>query len=788
MPLLSKDPTDPKLLNERLSNEFAQFLLKTINPRGSKRFSSAQEMLSALEEIGVDNILEEKSFDIVELTNPDKLYHTEIAIFQTGNYFKLYDGMHEYIDLNKSINTVLSRFKVNLNKFKPSLDQEIRIQIKVESKLVINEVFWKGGAKTFTEGNINKVYISLKEVFEDNKEKIKEYKVNVEGLNIVEYINSLYSQSKKGNFGTRANYSLSKFDKLTYSPSKLDRKLIPDILEGEYKLLIITGNAGDGKTAFIRKIEEDNSIDDLERYEHKNGAKFKINGIPFESNYDGSQDQDEKANNNVLEEFFKPFENLDEYNRSKEGRIIAINEGRLVEFLSTSEKHKKLTKIIEDYFYNEGHFELPGGLMIINLNLRSVVAQEDKDQSLFRKQIKALTNKKLWTKCESCVFANRCFIKYNIDSFNDEAVGEEVITRLEWLLRTAILKRELHVTMRDLRSFIAFVLTRDIECEEIEHLYEESQSNHQKYWQNYYFNITNPQNEDSANQDRLIKLLRETDIGEVALPDLDRDLFFGKINAKSYLEFATRTVNLLESFNNNKIWIPAYEQTDELIGRIKDIQKSIIRHHYFEGKADLLSIHNNFNTDETDDNNSIQMPSYLLRLPYHSVFKFVNVLTKNQVDENTKKSISRAISLNEGCDNNGIDKNYLVLSSSEIKDPFSMSFRLFTLSDFELFVNRTDHLVKYLEYEPDSLTFRHKTETHIKLTLSLDLYEMLYFIQQGFSPSLNDLRGKFIELVIFKNLLSNLSYNEVIVTNDNMDFFRISNDTHNRLFLEPMKF
>ncbi|MBL0101592.1 MAG: hypothetical protein IPP49_17465 [Saprospiraceae bacterium] len=81
-----------------------------------------------------------------------------------------------------------------------------------------------------------------------------------------------------------------------------------------------------------------------------------------------------------------------------------------------------------------------------------------------------------------------------------------------------------------------------------------------------------------------------------------------------------------------------------------------------------------------------------------------------------------------------------MLASTEIKDPFSNSFRLFTLDDFELFVSRTDHLVRYLEYEPDSLVFRHKHHHHIKLTISLDLYEMLFFIQQGFSPSLNDLR------------------------------------------------
>src|SRR5690606_15715320 len=106
-------------------------------------------------------------------------------------------------------------------------------------------------------------------------------------------------------------------------------------------------------------------------------------------------------------------------------------------------------------------------------------------------------------------------------------------------------------------------------------------------------------------------------------------------------------------------------------------------------------------------------------------------LTKNSLIE-LKISISRAISMNEGCANEAIWQKHLVLSSSEIDDPFSNSFRLFDLNDFELFVDRTDHLVKYLEYEPDSLVFRHKVESHIELVISLDLFEMLYFIQHGY--------------------------------------------------------
>lgn len=784
VPVMHKGANEPKKLNEAISQEFSDFLSRAVSTKKEERFSSAKEMLKALEEIGVDNLLAQKEESGTELANTERLYHTEIIIYQPGCTIKLVDNMQRYVVLKDTIDEALSKFKDNLKKYKSSLklNQKIKVNIKVDSEPIVSEVFWDGGAKTFTEGNVDRVYQSLVFTVEQNKDKIKHFKIDVEGLNIVEYINSLYSQSKQGNFGTRASQTVNEFDKLTYSPSLLDQKLIPDILDDRYKLLIITGNAGDGKTAFIKEIEQNQGVKNLENFQHKNGARFQIKGTQYESNYDGSQDQEDNANDEVLESFFEPFENIKDFSRAKEGRIIAINEGRLVDFLMASNKHQYLYNLIDQYFYNEGHFKLPEGVMIINLNLRSVVADTDNGGSLFRKQVKKLTNKALWTKCEGCSLANKCFIKYNVESLNDSAAGDEVITRMEWLLRTVSLKRELHITMRDLRSFIAYTLTRDHECEDISKLYEAAVGKPENYWQYYYFNITDPSLDDSGKQDRLIRLLRETDIGEVPIPETDRNLFFDRHQAKEFIEFSEREFSLIDQFNKVKseeLHLPVHEKTDELLERIRNVQKSYIRHHFYEGKSSLI---------KPENPKSKGMPSFMLRLPYHSVFKFVQLLQDKNTGKETIQNISRAIALNEGCDNTNIDQNSLVLAATEVTDPFSKSFRLFNLNDFELKVNNTEHLVKYLEYEPDSFIFKHKIESHIKLTISLDLYEMLYFIQQGFSPSLNDIRGKFVELIIFKNLLKNLNYNEVVVTRDDAEYFSIKKDNGNRIVIEPITF
>lgn len=788
LPFVSIAPTAPKQIENRISNAFEAFLLKAISTDRTERFQNAKEMLDALIRIGEEGILAERPERENLVSNGAKTYHIELTIIQSDLRIKLFDQTTALHEFEAQVLQALDRFEAQLGAAKNqiSLKERLHLLLKIDNEIVIKDSFWDGGSGSFNNGDVEDIFIALTKLFNNHRNELNAYRDNLEDQDVVSYINSLYSQSKSGNSGTRAGELISEFDNLTYTPSRLDKKLLPDIIDGKFKLLIITGNAGDGKTAFIKQIEYDNAIKQLEHFDNKNGARFSINGVPYESNYDGSQDEDEIANNEVLEDFFQPFENLENYNHAIEGRIIAINEGRLVEFLKTSEKHKILHQHIEEYFYNEGHHELPEGLMIINLNLRSVATQNQDEPSLFRQQIRALSQKSLWEKCEGCSLANKCFIKYNVDTFNDTAAGEEVITRMEWLLKTASLKRELHITMRDLRSFIAFTLTRDHSCKEIEELYQVNEGTPEQYWQYYYFNVTDPSIEDSGYQDRLIKLLRETDIGEVPIPDLDRDLFFGKHQPKDFLEFGERKISLLEPFNAVERIMPTYEQSEVEVNRIRTIQKSFVRHHYFEGKAGLINIQNG--TVESDGSEeATKVPSYLQRLPYHSVSKFVNVLKQGDVGDQTKATISRAISLNEGCDNPGIDEEYLVLSSTEIRDPFSKSFRLFSLDDFELFVNRTDHLVKYLEYEPDSLTFRHKHEKHIQLIISLDLYEMLFFIQQGFSPSLNDLRGKFVELIIFKNLLENLNYREVVVTKDNREFYKISKDKESRLMIEPME-
>lgn len=684
VPILDKKPNDVATINALISPAFAEFVMKSIETRHDKRFTSAKDMLAALETIGEQGIAKEPLAEVSPADNDE--------------------------------------------------------------------------------------------------------------VNIVDYINSLYSQSIYGNAGTRAGWKGDvQLDRETYTKTKLDIKLLSAIKEGKYRLIIITGNAGDGKTAFIRQVEQNSEKTEALSYTH-NGARILMNGVWYQTNYDGSQDEANLKNSEVLKSFFQPFEGMTgNFNEAQEGRIIAINEGRLMDFLDNSNCHNHLRDAIDEYFYKEGASQLPEGVMIINLNLRSVTAIDENKESLLRKQIKSLTAPKLWAKCESCPMASKCFINFNVKSLNDSAVGNEIITRLEWIVRTIVYKREVHITMRDLRSMIAWMITRDYNCANIPHLiqiedelrknleaaeataeYGQKKFAYERFrvenWMRYYFNLTAPESPlfpDLRSEDRIVRLLRETDIANVSIPDKDRDLYYRQKKEVDYIAFASRkTAPLLEDFNEFITVKPSYDMSADAIDFLKLRHQTFIRHQYFEGKID-----------------------YLERMPYQSVGDFYNILNDDKTKwPQVKNQLAFAISCSEGCWNPVISAKHLLLSSTRIIDPSSKSYRRFPLDEFEITVDTNERLTEYLEHEHEYFVFRKKENHSVQLTVSLDLYEMLYYIKNGFSPSVSDLRGRFIELQVFKNLLASETYSEVIVTINDKNYYRISLDRPSmNLFVEPLK-
>ena len=81
------------------------------------------------------------------------------------------------------------------------------------------------------------------------------------------------------------------------------------------------------------------------------------------------------------------------------------------------------------------------------------------------------------------------------------------------------------------------------------------------------------------------------------------------------------------------------------------------------------------------------------------------------------------------------------------------------------------------------LEYRQEENANIRLEIGLDLYEMLQHIRQGYTPSLNELRGSFVSLLIFKRQLASTRYDEVLLTQDEEQYYRVYQTDPKKLVL-----
>ena len=571
----------------------------------------------------------------------------------------------------------------------------------------------------------------------------------------VTHLLTLYSQSQVSNTGTRG---LDEIGKATYVPTYLDEKLKPTLLKGKFKLVIISGNAGDGKTAFIQQFEAFAESKGSQLKRGVNGAIFQLKGHTYQSNYDGSQDEGDESNDAVLQKFFAPFAGKDSSGwPENQTHLIAINEGRLVDFFL---EHEDTFPIIaRNIQQGLGGATTEDGIAVINLNLRSVVAESGEDQpSILERLIARMSQQEHWQACEKCDLKSKCYAFHNAKTFQDPVAGRRVIERLKMLYTITHLRGRLHITMRDLRSALAFMLVGTRDCAGIHQLYqnggEDSQS---RIMDGFYFNSWLGGSEGS--NDRLISLLREIDVAEVSNSELDGKLGFlaPLVHKPSRFNFDERghyDEDLIETLFGN---LPRdYSSTNRtrLIVKHRNYVSHLRRRHFFERRDDY----------------------WKEMLPYESIDPFLDAIKSpgpKSTDEIT--TILRAINRGEGLSDPTRLGNQLALRVRQVEKGTIRSYRLFA---GELFTLRTEHeTVKhpFLECLSQALIlFYDSGDGHnASLRINLDIYEMLMRLNNGYRPSIEEQEGFYLSLAVFKNLLASVPYKEVLVTKTGHLFYEI---------------
>ena len=578
---------------------------------------------------------------------------------------------------------------------------------------------------------------------------------------------SMYSQSRRTNAGTRG---LDEIGKQTYIPTLLDTSLRPAVLSGKFALVVISGNAGDGKTAFIQQLEDAEEVRRTVK-RHLNGAMFQFRGRAFSTNYDGSQDEDAKLNDDVLLEFFGPFGgDNDQTWPTKETRIIAINEGRLIDFLSQHEaQFRHLNSVVRSGL--EG-VQAQRGAVIVNLNLRAVVADPGgatTPDSIFDRLLRRLVNPNFWEACDSCNLRERCYVQHNVRTFQDPVAGPKVAERLKALYTATHLRGKLHITMRDLRSALAYTLTSGRDCDEIHALYANSTDGaRSEVLNSYYFNSWCG---GGSSADRLLTLLREIDVGEASNPDLDRALDYLPPDAREMAQF---TFSSRSSYDNDLLdsvfrELPRDSGGNPPSPRIKrhqDYVAMLRRRHFFERR------------DE----------GWTEMLPYQAAIEFWKLVTSQEAVGNRLHDVLMALNRGEGLSDPGRLGNSLALRVRVVDRGSIRSYRIFSGKNFELRLPGSGDS-EFLEHVPQAIILAYVSPggQSSELAVNLDVYEMLMRLNHGYRPNLEEQQGYYLSLSVFKNILASAPYQEVLVTRTGYEFFQIRRDMNGRLHLEELK-
>ena len=267
-----------------------------------------------------------------------------------------------------------------------------------------------------------------------------------------------YPGSPKGNAETRGLDSL--FARQTYVETKLDELLANDIREGRVSLVILCGNAGDGKTAFLQHLATNLGLEVGTSAQRLWDCTLE-SGLRVRANLDGSAAYQGRPAGELLDDFFAPFH--DGSFPEKLVHLIAINDGPLLGWLDESDD-SPLTAQLYAALEGEGDESVDHRIRFIDLNARSLVGgYSQSGRGVTTDFIDKLLGKLLgggeaiWQPCHTCTAQARCHAWRSVRSLKDPELGPIVRGRLTRALLAVHQRGEMHITARSLRAALAYI-------------------------------------------------------------------------------------------------------------------------------------------------------------------------------------------------------------------------------------------------------------------------------------------------------------------------------------------
>lgn len=202
-------------------------------------------------------------------------------------------------------------------------------------------------------------------------------------------------------------------DKLHISTA-IDDAVVMGAKQG--KVVIVTGNTGDGKTHLINRIADQLS------------ASIRVNK-------DANQSEDSEI-----------IQSIDASLSSKTALVLAINEGILLEVCEQAKSrypwaHQIIDAILHPYVYDDHSTKDLDGILILDLSLRNNLAGAVVGQAIDK--VAGLADK-----------SDDPMVKANADAIRHSVVKERIALLLDNVARSGF-----HATMRELLGFLAYVIS-----------------------------------------------------------------------------------------------------------------------------------------------------------------------------------------------------------------------------------------------------------------------------------------------------------------------------------------
>lgn len=547
----------------------------------------------------------------------------------------------------------------------------------------------------------------------------------------VDALRGVFRNSEQGNADNRGLDTPFAWE--TYVPTALDNVLLPAILADRPRVVFLSGNPGDGKTAFLAQVREElgrrggSAVAD-----DASGWEWTWDEHTFRACYDASEAHEGLSADAQLTARLDGLQG-DDAPSANRTVLVAINDGRLADISERfADVFGWIIRAARRETTDTAERLEPGGVWLVDLKERAFVgASSEADRpSLMRRVLKTFVTPAHWEICDGCVARATCPIHGNARLLGGDE-GTEVARRLEHALLLAHLRERRHVTMRDLRSGLAYLITSDLGCTQVHAaLGNGDPLPDRDYWHTAF--VT------PADGDLLLGDLTALDPARVAQPALERFFYFRRDGRDAPERTAT--------FRNGQDLPPGADSV-EWIAQVK-------RRLYFEGVED-----------------GTPMVIWRTLLPYRYAEAFVSLLSDMTNLADALPRIAAGLGRSDGLDAATV-ANGLSLRVAQSETNRLTVLKHFPLSDFTLTAPQPQGGTM-VEALPRALLLTHQ-RSPARLRIALDLFELLMRLADGLEIESAELQPLLEDTSAFKNIVQMSETRELVIIEGDQRRHRIT--------------